>query len=176
MRLVVGDSSINEVISKRQELAAKAKVLLQRLLDDAQTGIKVVNVEMKKTNVPKPVQPSFNEVNQAVQEKERMIYQAREAYNKIIPAAKGQAEKTIKGAEGYALDRVNRAEGDASRFVQVYTEYSKAEDVTRRRLYLESMQKILPKMGDKYFLDDDTKNLLPLLNLGGSQDIRKGGK
>ncbi len=176
MRLVVGDSSINEVISKRQELASKSKVLLQRLLDDAQTGIKVVNVEMKKTNVPKPVQPSFNEVNQAVQEKERMIYQAREAYNKIIPAAKGQAEKTIKGAEGYALDRVNRAKGDASRFVQVYTEYSKAEDVTRRRLYLESMQKILPKMGDKYFLDDDTKNLLPLLNLGGSQDIRKGGK
>ena len=78
----------NEVISKREELAGKAKVLLQKYLDEAETGIKVVNVEMKKTNVPEPVQPSFNEVNEAIQEKERMIYQAKEAYNKVIPAAR----------------------------------------------------------------------------------------
>jgi len=97
---------------------------------------------MKKTNVPEPVQPSFNEVNQAVQEKERMIYQAKEAYNKVIPAAKGNAEKTIKAAEGYALDRVNRAKGDAARFLDMYNSYAKAENVTRRRLYLEAMEKI----------------------------------
>lgn len=176
MRLVVGDSSINEVISKRQELALKDKVLLQEFLDEAETGIKVVAVEMKKTNVPPPVQPSFNEVNQAVQEKEKMIYQAREAYNKVIPAARGQAEKTIKGAEGYALDRVNRAKGDAARFLDRYNAYTKAEDVTKRRLYLESMQKILPKMGDKYYLDADQKNLLPFLSLGKSQGGKEGGK
>ncbi len=176
MRLIVGDSSINEVISKREELAIKNKVLLQEFLDEAETGIKVVAVEMKKTNVPAPVQPSFNEVNQAVQEKEKMIYQAREAYNKVIPAARGQAEKTIKGAEGYALDRVNRAKGDASRFLERYNAYTKAEDVTRRRLYLESMQKILPKMGNKYVLDADQKNLLPFLNLGKSQGGKEGGK
>jgi len=97
MRMVVGDRSINEVISKRQEIADQSKVLLQKELDEAETGINVVTIEMKKTNVPEPVQPSFNEVNQATQEKERMVYQAREEYNKAIPAAKGNAEKTIQG-------------------------------------------------------------------------------
>jgi membrane protease subunit HflK len=173
MRLVVGDSSVNEVISKREEIAIKAKDLLQKVLDEAQTGIKVVTVEMKKTNVPEPVQPSFNEVNQAVQEKERMIYQAKEAYNKVIPAAKGNAEKTIKAAEGYALDRVNRAKGDAARFLDTYNAYSKAENVTRRRLYLEAMEKILPKLGNKYIVDAEQKNLLPLLTLGNPEGGKK---
>lgn len=173
MRLVVGDSSINEVISKREELALKAKDLLQKELDEAETGIKVVAVEMKKTNVPEPVQASFNEVNQAVQEKERMIYQAREAYNKVIPAARGAAEKTIKEAEGYALDRVNRAKGDAARFLELYTAYVSAKDVTRRRLYLESIQDVLPKMGDKYIVDAGLKSFLPLLNLGKPEGGKK---
>ena len=173
MRLVVGDSSINEVISKREEISVKDKALLQKLLDEAETGIKVVTVEMKRTNVPEQVQPSFNEVNQAVQEKERMIYQAKEAYNKVIPAAKGNAEKTIKSAEGYALDRVNRAKGDAARFLELYQAYSKSENVTRRRLYLEAMQRILPKLGNKYIVDADQKNLLPLLTLGKSEGGKK---
>jgi membrane protease subunit HflK len=141
-------------------------------LDGAETGIKVTTIEMKKTNVPEPVQASFNEVNQATQEKERMIYQAREAYNKVIPAAKGDAEKTIRSAEGYALDRVNRAKGDAARFLALYEEYNKAQDITRRRLYLEAIQEIFPKLGEKFIVDADQKNLLPLLNLGKS----KGGK
>jgi membrane protease subunit HflK len=166
MRLVVGDRSINEVISKREEIADQAQVLLQKELDEAQTGINVTTIEMKKTNVPAPVQPSFNEVNQAIQEKERMIYQAREEYNKLIPQARGNAEKTIKSAEGYALDRVNRAKGDAARFIALYEEYEKAEDVTRRRLYLEALRDIFPKLGSKYIVDAEQKNLLPLLNLG----------
>jgi membrane protease subunit HflK len=172
MRLVVGDRSINEVISKREEIAAQAKELLQKELEEAETGIYVTTIEMKKTNVPEPVQPSFNEVNQAIQEKEKMIYQAREEYNKLIPQARGQAEKTIKAAEGYALDRVNRAKGDASRFLSLYEEYAKAQDVTRRRLYLESLRDIFPKLGDKYIVDSGQKNLLPFLNLGQS----KGGQ
>jgi membrane protease subunit HflK len=172
MRLVVGDRSINEVISKREEIAVQARELLQKELDEAETGIKVTTIEMKKTNVPEPVQPSFNEVNQAIQEKEKMVYQAREAYNKIIPLARGQAEKTIKGAEGYALDRVNRAKGDASRFLSHYEEYSKAKDITRRRLYLETIRNVFPKLGSKYIVDAEQKNLLPLLNLGQS----KGGE
>ncbi len=166
MRMVVGDRSINEVISKRQEIADQANVLLQKELDEAETGINVVTIEMKKTNVPEPVQPSFNEVNQATQEKERMVYQAREEYNKAIPAAKGNAEKTVKSAEGYALDRVNRAKGDAARFLSLYAEYSKARDVTRRRLYLETLKDVFPKLGQKYIIDEDQKNVLPLLNLG----------
>jgi membrane protease subunit HflK len=173
MRLVVGDRSINEVISKREEIADQAKVLLQKELDEAETGLNVVTIEMKKTNVPEPVQPSFNEVNQAVQEKERMIYQAREEYNKAIPAAKGDAEKTIKSAEGYALDRINRAKGDAARFLSLYTEYSKAKDITRRRMYLETLKDLFPRLGSKYIIDADQKNVLPLLNLGKEKGAEK---
>jgi membrane protease subunit HflK len=173
MRLVVGDRSINEVISKREEIADQAKLLLQKELDEAETGLNVVTIEMKKTNVPEPVQPSFNEVNQATQEKERMIYQAREDYNKAIPAARGQAEKTIKAAEGYALDRVNRAKGDASRFLALYEEYAKAKDVTRRRIYLETLKDLFPRLGDKFIIDADQKNLLPLLNLGKEMGAEK---
>jgi modulator of FtsH protease HflK len=171
MRLVVGDRSINEVITKRDEIAVQAQKVLQTALNQTETGIKVITIEMKKTNVPTQVQPSFNEVNQAIQEKETMIYQAREDYNKAIPAAKGEADRTIKVAEGYALDRVNRAKGDAARFKDLYAEYVKAKDVTKRRLYLESLNNLLPKIGHKFIVDADQKNLLPLLNLGNS-----GGK
>jgi membrane protease subunit HflK len=166
MRLVVGDRSINEVISKREEIAIEARNVLQVELDNAESGIHIVTIEMKKTNVPGPVQPSFNEVNQAIQEKEKMIYQALEDYNKEIPTARGEADRTVKIAEGYALDRVNRAKGDASRFVAVFKEYAKAQDVTRRRLYLEMVKDLFPKLGDKYIIDSNQKNFLPLLNLG----------
>jgi membrane protease subunit HflK len=166
MRLVVGDRSINEVISKREEIAVEAREVLQAEMDNADSGINIVTIEMKKTNVPGPVQPSFNEVNQAIQEKEKMIYQAKEDYNKAIPTAKGEAERTIKAAEGYSLDRVNRAKGDAARFKAFYAEYAKAKDVTKRRLYLETLKGLLPKLGDKYIIDSDQKNFLPLLNLG----------
>ena len=172
MRLVVGDRSINEVISKREEIAVEARNVLQAELDNAESGIHIVTIEMKKTNVPDPVQPSFNEVNQAIQEKEKMIYQAQEDYNKAIPAARGEADRTIKTAEGYALDRINRAKGDASRFDAIFKEYAKAKDVTRRRLYLEMLKELFPKLGDKYIVDQDQKNLLPLLNLGKQNGIK----
>jgi membrane protease subunit HflK len=165
MRLVVGDRSINEVISKRDEIAIEARILLQRELDLAETGLHIVTIEMKKTNVPPSVQPSFNEVNQATQEKEQMIYQANEEYNKFIPSARGEADRTIREAEGYALNRVNRAKGDAARFRDTYEEYRKAKDVTKRRLYLEYMRGVLQKMGPKYIVDPDQKAALPLLNL-----------
>ncbi len=173
MRLVVGDRSINEVISKRQEIANQAMGLLQKEMDDAEAGINIVTIEMKRTNVPEPVQPSFNEVNQATQERERIIYNAREEYNKAIPAAKGNAKKTIKAAEGYALDRVNRAEGDASRFLALYAEYSKAMDVTRRRIYLETLKDLFPRLGSKYIIDAEQKNVLPFLNLGEGKGLEK---
>ena len=176
MRLVVGDRSINEVINKRPEIANQAMALLQKELDEAETGINVKAIEMQKTNVPKPVQPSWNEVNQAQQEKERLIYEAQEQYNKMIPQAKGQAEKTIKAAEGYALDRKNRALGDAARFNSLYAEYSKAKDVTKRRLYLEALKDVFPKLGNKYIVDSEQKNLLPLLNLGQPSSDMGGEK
>ncbi|HSQ86197.1 MAG TPA: FtsH protease activity modulator HflK [Desulfobacterales bacterium] len=165
MRRVIGDRSINEVISKREEIAVAAKLALQKELDEVELGIKVVTIEMKKTNVPEAVQPSFNEVNQAIQEKEQMIYQAKKEYNKVIPEAKGNAEKTIKTAQGYAISVLNRAEGDTQRFSDLYNAYKNAKDVTRRRLFLDAMQQIMPKLGKKYIMDADQKNVLPLLNL-----------
>jgi modulator of FtsH protease HflK len=166
MRLVVGDRSVDEVINKRDEIAVEAMGLLQAELDQAESGIYIVTIEMKKTSVPAPVQPSWNEVNQAEQQKEQMILQAKEDYNKAIPAARGEAERTIKAAEGYALNRVNRAKGDASRFVNRYNAYVTAKDVTRRRLYLETLKEMFPRLGQKYIIDSDQKNLLPLLNMG----------
>ncbi len=168
MRTVVGDRSINEVITERAEIAAAARVMLQAELDNAKAGIAIVNIELKKTNVPEPVQASFNEVNQAIQEKEQTIYKAREEYNKAVPLARGEAQRVIKDAEGYAIERVNRAQGDASKFMAIYEEYKQAEDVTRKRMYLETMLDVLPKIGAKYIIDADQKNLLPLLNMGDS--------
>jgi membrane protease subunit HflK len=173
MRLVVGDRSINEVISKRNEIAEEAQRLLQTELDNAESGIQIVTVEMKKTNVPGPVQPSFNEVNEATQDKETMIYQAREDYNKAVPEARGEAERTIKAAEGYALERVNEAKGNAARFTSIYKEYAKAKDVTKRRMYLETLQELFPKLGQKYIIDADAKNFLPLLNIGKENGEKK---
>ncbi len=176
MRLVVGDRSITEVINKRSEIADQAKVFLQKELDEAETGINVTTIEMQKTTVPERVQPSWNEVNQSQQEKERMIYEAQKQYNTVIPQAKGKAEQTIKEAEGYAIDRVNRANGDATRFLALYEEYTKAKDVTKRRLYLEALKDVFPKLGDKYIVDDKQKNLLPLLNLGQPSSKTGGNK
>lgn len=177
MRSVVGDRSINEVISKREEIAIAARERLQEEMTQAETGIHIVTIEMQKTNVPEPVQPSFNEVNQAVQEKERLIYQAREDLNKAIPQARGEARRVVKDAEGYALDRVNSGKGDVARFSAVYKEYVKAKDVTAKRLYLEAMAEVFPKLGNIYIVDSDQANLLPLLNMGsGAGTLTDGPK
>ena len=120
---------------------------------------------MQNVNPPEAVKPSFNEVNAAKQEKEKMINQAWEAYNKVIPSAKGKAEKTISEAEGYALQRVNKAQGDAAKFIATYGAYKNAKDVTRKRLYLETMSEILPKIGKKFIFDQKQNAVLPFLDL-----------
>jgi membrane protease subunit HflK len=126
----------------------------------------------KNVNPPEPVQESFNEVNQAQQEKESLINKARREYNRAIPLAQGEKDKSISEAEGYQLQRINGAEGNVSRFNAVLAEYLKAPEVTRRRIYLETMQEVLPKMGSKILLDEDAKSLLPLLQLNAG----KGGR
>ncbi len=169
MRTIVGDRSINEVISQREEIAIAARESLQKEMDQANAGIKIVTIEMKKTNVPEPVQDSFNQVNEAIQEKEQTIYKAREEYNKAIPRAEGEAKRVIESAHGYAIDRINRAQGDVSKFSAVYNEYVKAKDVTKKRLYLEAMAEVIPRLGKKFIVDSSQKNLLPLLNLSGER-------
>jgi len=174
MRLVVGDRTVNEVLTVgRQEIADEVLQTLQDLCDQYETGIKVEQVVLQDVNPPDPVKPSFNEVNEAQQERERLINQAQSDYNKVIPRARGEAEQTISQAEGYALDRVNRARGDSARFVAFYEAYRKAPQVTRKRIYLETMNEILPKVSHKFIVDDDLTNVLPLLNLDAGKS--KGG-
>jgi membrane protease subunit HflK len=168
MREVIGDRSVSEVLTiGRQEIATEVEVRLQALCDQYETGLKIEQVVLQDVNPPEEVKPSFNEVNQAQQERERMINEARTAFNQVIPKARGQALQTIQEAEGYASDRVNRAKGDASRFEAVYEAYRRAPEVTRRRLYLETMQTILPKVQRTIVLDKDLKGILPLLSLDG---------
>ena len=173
MRQIVGDRSVTEVLTVgRREVADEAQLIMQEILDSYETGIQIETVNLKDVNPPDPVKPSFNEVNEAKQEKERLINEAWSEYNKAIPAAEGEAERVIRDAEGYALARVNRAEGDAERFVAVWKEYSRARDVTKRRLYLETMSEILPRIPNKIIVDPELKNLIPLLQL----DAKGGGQ
>ncbi|NOY78398.1 MAG: FtsH protease activity modulator HflK [Calditrichaeota bacterium] len=172
MREVVGDRRVSEVLTVgRTEIAQNVQLQIQKIMDTYKSGIKIVTVKLQDVNPPDPVKPAFNDVNEAKQEKERMINQAWEAYNKAIPQAKGEAEKTIRNAEGYALNRVNRAKGDANNFIQVWRAYSQAKDVTRRRLYLETLQDVLPKIQNKYIIDPEIKGILQTLPL-----IRGGKK
>jgi membrane protease subunit HflK len=138
---------------------------LQELCDQYETGIKLEQVVLQDVNPPDPVKPSFNEVNQAQQEREKMINEARSAFNRVIPRARGEAEQTIQQAEGYATDRVNRSKGDAALFNALLDAYRRAPEVTRRRMYLETMTEVYPKVKRKIILDSKAKNVLPLLNL-----------
>jgi len=172
MRKIVGDHSVDEVITVgRAKIADEAKVELQTLCDLYENGIDVNQIILQDVNPPDPVKPSFNEVNESLQEKERKINEAWSEYNQEIPKASGEAEQAIRGAEGYATERVNRSRGDAALFESVYKEYAKAPAVTRRRLYLETLNDILPKIRKKFIIDEKQKNFLPLLNLG--EEVKK---
>jgi len=174
MRQVVGDHSVDEVLTiGREQVARQAKEELQRLCDLYGIGIEVQQLVLQDVNPPDPVKPAFNEVNQAIQENERAINDAWAEYNKAVPRAKGEAEQAIRAAEGYALERVNNAEGDAKRFDALYEEYRKASAVTRKRIYLETMQALLPRLGRKLILDDKATGVLPLLQLGGAAQEAK---
>ena len=170
MRAVVGDRSVDEVITiGRLEIENQVKVELQELCIQYDTGIQVEQIVLRSVDPPDPVKPSFNEVNQAEQERERAINEARGEYNRVIPKARGEADQLIEQAEGYAIDRVNRAKGDASLFDDVYAAYRRAPEVTRRRIFLETMETIYPAMQRKILLDNGLQGVLPLLQLDGAE-------
>jgi len=170
MRAVVGDRSVDEVITiGRLEIEDQVKIKLQELCDRYETGIVVDQIVLQDVNPPDQVKPSFNEVNQAEQERERSINEARGEYNKVIPKARGEAEQVIEQAKGYAIDRVNRAKGDAVLFEEVYGAYRRAPEVTRRRIFLETMETIYPAMERKILLDNSLEGILPLLQLDGAE-------
>jgi modulator of FtsH protease HflK len=174
MREVVGDHSVNEVLTVgRESIQVDAKTHLQQLCDRYETGIEILQVVLQDVNPPDPVKPAFNEVNQAIQEKERLINEAWADYNQTVPNARGEAERVVRAAEGYALERVNNARGDVTRFLNIYDEYRKAPDVTRKRLYLETLNDVLPKTGRKLIIDSSMKGLLPLLNMDAAKQEAK---
>jgi len=167
MREVIGDRSVNEVLTTgRQEIASKMEDKLQKMCDQYENGIKINRILLQKVLPPKQVQDAFNEVNTAEQEKEKMINQALGDYNKIIPRARGEAEQTVQQAEGYAMDRINRAKGDVSLFEDLLKAYKKAPEVTKNRIYLETMADVYPNVKQKIILDKELEGVLPLLPLG----------
>ncbi|MFC1594355.1 FtsH protease activity modulator HflK [Candidatus Omnitrophota bacterium] len=167
MRRLVGDYLVDEVLTtKRTEIDDFAKLQIQEILDKYQTGVQIVTVKLLDVNPSDEVKPAFNEVNEAKQEKERTINQAWEAYNKVVPKAKGEAERTIREAEGYYLAKVNNAKGEAERFLAILQEYKKAPQVTKKRLYLETLAEVLPLTKEKYIIDPKQSGILPLLKLG----------
>lgn len=171
MREVVGDKKVDQVLTTgRQQIADEVKQRLQRLCRQYHMGITVDQVVLQDVNPPDPVKPSFNEVNQAQQEREKLINQAMSEYNRIIPKAKGEALRLIQQAEGYATERINKAKGDAAFFEALAAAYRQAPEVTQERIYLETMESVLPRFKDKTVIDSKLEGLLPLLQLD------KGGK
>ncbi len=178
MRLVVGDSSATEVLTaRRREIAREVKRAMQKTLDDYGSGVYVQAVELQNVVPPtEAVQDSYNEVNRARQEKDTTINKARREYEKAIPAAEGEKQKTIQEAEGYKLKRINEARGDVAKFVKILGEYEKSPEVTRRRLYLEAIEQLLPKLPRVFVLDEQTAGPLQVLDLEavGSKAVRGG--
>ena len=166
MRQIVGDRTVDEVLTVgRAEVASEMEVVLQAITNEYEMGIKIEQVVLQDANPPDPVKPSYNGVNEAEQQRETLINQARADYNRVVPRAAGEAEQTIQQAEGYALNRVNTAQGEVSRFNDLYEEYIKAPEVTKRRIFLETMEEILPKMGQKIITDEEGNSVIPLLQM-----------
>ena len=166
MRQVVGDRTVTEVLTiGRQAIETRAEELLRTLTQQYEMGLTIEQVVLQDVNPPDPVKPSWDEVNQAQQQRDQMINEAQAEYNAVIPRAAGEAQQAVLEAEGYSLNRVNRAEGESARFESVYAAYRRAPDVTRRRLHLETMARVMPRMGNKLFLDPDAQGVVPLLSL-----------
>lgn len=175
MRQVIGDVSVDSVITiGREQIAADAKLEMQRMLDEFESGIKVVGVKLQSATPPEKVKGAFNAVDKAKQSKERIVHEAKGERNRKIPAARGQRDRAIAEAEGYAVRIVKEAKGQASAFLAQLTEYDKAPEITRMRLYLEMMEQVLMQVDYKIVIDESLTGILPLLHLdAGSSDSAK---
>jgi membrane protease subunit HflK len=167
MSLVIGDHSVLEVLTAgRREINLKTQVELQRLCDQYEMGLSIETVQLQNVDPPEAVRASFNDVNQAEQEKARTINEARQEYNRKIPLAQGEAARLRQEAEGYAAERVNRAQGEVSRFIALAAEHERAPELLERRLWLETLAKVLPALERKVIVDDSVRGVLPHLDLG----------
>lgn len=183
MRRIVGNMLGSEVLTVgRVEIQQKAREEIQQAMDGYNAGIRINTVEMQDVVPPPAVQPAFNEVNEARQERERMINEAQKRVNQEIPNAEGAALRTVAEAEGYATERVNRAYGESVRFSAVLSEYRQAPEVTRSRLYLETINEVLPNIGQVLVVQDGQMSPLPLLDVnrgqsrGGNANRNSGGE
>lgn len=174
MRRIVGNSLGSDVLTeKRVQVSTQAREELQEILDSFEMGVRIGTIELQDVTPPDPVKPAFNEVNQAEQEKESLINEAEKRRNQVVPRASGEARKLIESAEGYAAERVNRADGEVARFSAILKEYLNAPAVTRRRLYLEMIDDVLPRLGQVYVVEEGQTGPIPLLNLDRSPVTRR---
>ncbi len=164
-RRIVGNMDFDYVLSNRDLLAAEVKAELQKVLRNLQAGLVIGTVQFQDINPPDKVKPAFNEVNEADQDMKRLVNEAEEIYNRKVPRARGSAKQIIEEAHGYAVGRVNDAKGESQRFLSILTEYRNAPEVTKKRMYLETMQEIMPAVESIYVMDENQQTPLPLLNL-----------
>lgn len=169
MRRVVGNQDFDYVLANREILEGATARELQATLDKYQSGVKILAVKLQDVNPPDMVKPAFNEVNEADQDMKRLVNEAEQTYNRVIPKARGSAKQLLQEAQGYSIERINLAKGETARFLSVLAEYKKAKDVTKKRMYLETMQKVLPQVSDIYVMDKEQKAILPFLDLSGKQ-------
>jgi membrane protease subunit HflK len=163
---VIGDRTVDEVLTiGRNEIEADSLLRLKAILENLAIGAAAEQIQLMNVHPPGPVQRSFEEVNRAQQERSQLINEANGEYNRVIPRAKGLADQRISGAEGFAVQRINQAEGEVVRFKELLAQYDKAPAITKQRLYLETMNEVLPELGPKIILDEDAKQFLPLMNL-----------
>ena len=166
VRKAIGNANVTQVLTtERAALAGEIEQDLQATLNKYDIGVRIVTVKFQDVTPPDPVKDAFNEVNEAEQQKESLIFQAREQFNREVPRARGEAKRALQEAEGYAVERINKARGETNRFIALLTEYKKAPMVTRRRIHLETMEEILPRLEETYIMDDTNSGLLPLLPL-----------
>lgn len=171
IRTIVGNRGFDYVLGNREVIEDATARDLQESLNKYESGVKVLTVKLQDVNPPDQVKPAFNEVNEADQDMKRLVNEAEQTYNKLIPKARGDAKKMLEEAHGYAIERTNLAKGETARFLAVYEEYKKAEDVTRKRMYLETMQSILPSVANIYVIEKGQQSILPFLDLTDSRKI-----
>jgi membrane protease subunit HflK len=169
IRRIVGNMDFDYVLSNREILAGETAKELQSVLDTYDAGVNVVTVQLQDVNPPETVKPAFNEVNEADQDMKRLVNEAEEAYNKVIPKARGDAKRIVEEANGYAAQRINDSKGETVRFLAIMKEYQAAKDVTRQRMYLETLQDVLPTVKEVYVIDKDQRTILPFLDITGSK-------
>jgi len=169
INMLVGDRAIMDIMGiERSAIEEAALRFMNEFFNSYNLGINVIAVRLQNVFPPSGVQQAFDDVNRAIQDRERLINEGQQAYNEEIPRARGQAQQMIQVAEGYATERVNRSRGDVARFISVLDEFRRAPEVTRQRLYYEMIEEVFKNEDGMTIIDRNLRNFLPLMNLGGN--------